>query len=65
MSFHLNNAQQMAINDSLLPQSQAKFQSKSRTFFHSCKTKKIKAYFLLSFRFLARKLGPLILMIAE
>ena len=25
------------------PQSQAKFQSKSRTFFHSCKTKKLKS----------------------
>ena len=33
------------------PQSQAKFQSKSRTFFHSCKTKKLNSIssFLLDF----------------
>ena len=30
------------------PQSQAKFQSKSRTFFHSCKTKNIRTYLLPS-----------------
>jgi len=47
------------------PQSQAKFQSKSQTFFHSLKNKKNKLYFLLSFRFFARKLGPLILMMVE
>ena len=34
-----------------LPQSQAKFQSKSQTFFHSCKTKKLNSIssFLLDF----------------
>jgi len=37
--------------ESPLPQSQAKFHSKSQTFFHSCKTKKIKSTssFLLDF----------------
>ena len=37
------------VNDqSKIPQSQAKFQSKSRTFFHSCKTKNIRTYLLPS-----------------
>ena len=30
------------------PQSQVKFQSKSQTFFHSCKTKNIRTYLLPS-----------------
>ena len=32
----------------IYPQSQAKFHSKSRTFFHSCKTKNIRTYLLPS-----------------